>query len=138
MKKVIVLIMMMLATLSVSAQEGYYLSRNVTFSGKIVALLKTYTPQEGDKIYFPSGSMWYLKNVVLGNENHISFWIETTDGRKHEYNTWSGYNVAIIDVKLDGFKNYIVEDDMYSYLSLSQIKDDFYVLTLCTSDKFME
>lgn len=138
MKKVIVLIMMMLATLSVSAQEGYYLSRNVTFSGKIVAFLKTYTPKESDKITFPDGTMWYLQNVVLGNENHVSFWIETPDGRKREYNTWDGHRVAIIDVKLDGFKNYIVEDGMYSYLSVSQIKDDLYILTLCTSNKFME
>ena len=138
MRKVLFMMLMLSAVLTARSQDGIYLSRNITFSGKIVTLTKTYTPQEGDKIYFQSGSMWYLKNVVLGNENHISFWIETPDGRKHEYNTWSGYNVAIIDVKLDGFKNYIVEDDMYSYLSLSQIKDDFYILTLCTSDKMMK
>ena len=138
MKRVLLMMLIMSAVLTASAQEGIYLSRNVTLSGKIVALTKTYTPREIDKKLFPEGTMWYLNNVVIGNENHISFWIETPDGRIHEYNTWSGHNIAIIDVKLDGLKNYIVEDDMYSYFSTSQIKNDFYILTLCTSDKFME
>lgn len=137
MKKLF-LLMMMLMPLCVSAQEGIYLFRNVTFSGNIIALLKSYTPTDGDKTTYPSGTKWYLKNVVIGNDNYVSFWIETPDGRKHEYNTWNGHSVAIIDVKLDGFKNYIVEDDMYSYLSISQVKNDFYILTLCTSDKMME
>lgn len=138
MKRVLLMMLIMSAVLTASAQEGIYLSRNVTLRGKIVALTKTYTPREIDKKLFPEGTMWYLNNVVIGNENHISFWIETPDGRIHEYNTWRGHNIAIIDVKLDGLKNYIVEDDMYSYFSTSQIKNDFYILTLCTSDKFME
>lgn len=118
MNKLLLSIVMMMCALNTSAQEGKYLSRNITFSGKVIALLKTYTPQENDKITFPSGTMWYLKNVVIGNENHVSFWIETPDGIKHEYNTWDGHGVSIIDVKLDGNKNYLVEDDAYNYLSV--------------------
>lgn len=138
MKKLLLFVAVMLASLNVSAQEGKYLFRNLTFSGKIIALLKTYTPQEEDKIYFPQGTIWYLKNVVLGDENYISFWIETPDGRKHEYNIWNGHGVAVIDVNIDGNKNYLVEDDLYNYLSISQIKDDYYIMTLCTTDKMME
>lgn len=139
MKKRVIISFMLLFALAVSAQNSRIIDRNLTFSGDLVGLTKSHNPKEDDFIKYNDGRKWFLKNVRVGDENHIRFWIETPDGMSIEYQTWSGHMACIMFFKnSDGNQCYNVFDDTFVYLMIVEIGEGKYIAKLCTDERIKE
>ena len=132
MKKALSITIMLLMAIAMSAQKRI-IDRNLIFNGKLLAYSKAEIPNEDNAIVCEPGTEWYLENKHIGYDNYVSFWIQTTDGRRFESQYWNGNKVCIMTNKEDGKKFYFVFDDTYRYLSMTELKDG-YILHLYTKE----
>ena len=133
MKKIISMTFMLLMAFAVSAQKRV-IDRNLVFNGPLLAYTKAETPSKENLIRCAEGTEWYLENQRVGENNHVSFWIQTPDGRKTENRYWHGNDVAILMNKEDGKKYYFVYDDTFIYVDLAEWENG-YLLQLYTKEK---
>lgn len=130
MKQLIFTLALLMVGMTASAQK--IIDRNMTLSGDVAGLFKKAKPVESDLITYESGTMWYLRNDVIGKDNYIRFWIETPDGRNNEICTWHEHGVVIIDVSDKEKKCYFVLDDDYQYAVVVEVQPEQYVIKLHT------
>lgn len=135
MRKVFLLIFVMLAAITASAQDNFrIIDRNVTFSGPVFALCKSKEVTNKTAIKYGDGFTFYIKNDRVGNDNFISFWIETLDGNISEYNSWKDNDVHIKMLKTEKGNNvYIISDDTFKYLTAIGMEDGKYGIQLYTT-----
>ena len=133
MKKALSLTIMLLMAITMSAQKRI-VDRNLIFNGKLLAYSKAEIPNEDNAITCEYGTEWYIENNRIGRDNYISFWIQTPDGRRTEYQNWHGNKACIMTNKEDGKKFYFVFDDTYMYLSMTEWRDG-YILHLYTKER---
>lgn len=94
--------------------------RNCTLIGEAFAICKT-DSLERDAVPCEKGTKWFITNNRIGDDNYVSFYIETPDGRKKEFNHWEKHDVCVYIIKReDGKKHYVVCDDIFNYLMLVQ------------------
>ena len=134
MKKVLSIAIMLLMVISVSAQKRV-IDRNLTLNGPLEAYTKSEKVTGENIIKCEKGTEWYLENKRIGEENHVTFWIQTPDGNKHEMQYWHGHETEIMMMNEDGTKFFYVYDDTFIYVGLTQIKGGGYILRLCTKER---
>ena len=133
MKKVLFIIVMLMATLSSSSQNRV-IDRNCTLSGSLLALCKTENIAKDSKI-FPKGTMWYIENTRIGKENYVRFWIEVPEGTKQELNSWKEHGVSVYIIKGENnTKNYTISDDTFNYLTIIEVDGGMNVIQLLTKE----
>ena len=133
MKKALSITIMLLMAIAMSAQKRI-IDRNLIFNGKLLAYSKAEIPNEDNAIVCEPGTEWYLENKHIGRDNYVSFWIQTSDGRRFESQYWNGNKVCIMTNKEDGKKFYFVFDDTYMYLGMTEWNDG-YILHLYTKER---
>ena len=133
MRKLIALLLLLLAVHTASAQESkrIVVDRNMTLSGTLYAFTKEEEIKDENFKIANEGVKWHIKNMTAGGENYVSFWIETPSGSTIEYNSWKEHGVAVYIVKDDGKTNYVVKDDTFSYLRMVEINGK-HAVQLCT------
>ena len=136
MKKVLFLFMMCMAVISAYSQNKHVvIDRNCKLSGQAFAILKTEKVSPQDAQFLSDGSQWYIDNKRIGNKNYVSFWIETPNGKKKEYNSWNDHGVTVYILNGDeGTKSYTVSDDTFCYLVIIEIEKGKYLIQLHTSE----
>ena len=133
MKKALSITIMLLMAITMSAQKRI-VDRNLIFNGKLLAYSKAEIPNDDNAIVCEPGTEWYLENKHIGHDNYVSFWIQTSDGRRFESQYWKGNKVCIMTNKEDGKKFYFVFDDTYMYVSMTEWRDG-YILHLYTKER---
>ena len=137
MKKVFSLMLVVVLALSAYAKKGDVteINRDCTLSGGVFALCKSETVSQKDAIMVPEGSKWFIENKRIGKNNYVSFWIETPEGEKKELNYWKEHEVAAYIIKNDnGTTAYAIRDDMFSYLTMIEVKKGVYIIQLFTKE----
>lgn len=133
MKKIIVLLVLMLAVLTASAQDTkrIIVDRNMTLSGTLYAFTKDEQVKDENFQIANEGVKWYIKNMAAGGQNFVTFWIETPSGSTLEYNSWKEHGVAVYIIKDKDKTNYVIKDDTFSYLRMVEINGK-HAVQLCT------
>jgi hypothetical protein len=131
MKKLLFITTMLLMAIVTSAQEMRAVDRNLTLNGSLIAYFKAEKPTEKNIIPCEEGTEWYLQNQRIGENNHITFWIQTSDGRRIENQYWHGNGVAIVLIKDEGNNYYHVFDNDFYYLKIA-VWEDTHTLQLFT------
>ena len=133
MKRLSFLMLMLIVVLSASAQEVIKaIDRDVTFTGQLYVLCKSKEITQKTAYSYGEDAKWYIKNDRIGDNNYISFWIEDSEGKKYEYNSWKEHGVTIL-LHID--KNriaYEISDDTFRYLLAAQIEDGRHGIQLYT------
>lgn len=123
MKKLLFITTMLLMAIVTSAQEMRAVDRNLTLNGPLIAYFKAEKPTEKNIIPCEEGTEWYLQNQRIGENNHITFWIQTPEGRRIENQYWHGNGVAIVLIKDEGKNYYHVFDNDFYYLKIAVLED---------------
>lgn len=133
MKKVILLLLVLVFTLSASAQQYVVLDNNFNVSGKVAAFCDKQDPLSGNTITVDDGYSWYLKNTAFSDSNYVEFWISRdSDGQHFNYSSWNkGVKVVLYKDK-DGITNYLVMDKNFIHLTVIVDKNGYAGIHLCS------
>ena len=134
MEKVLSLMLVMSAVLTASAQvDCITIDRDVTFSGPLFAICKGKELNKNTVTRYEDGVTFYIKNSRVAGSNYVSFWIETTDGRQREYNSWKDNDLHVSMCNTDkGTNAYVISDDTFKYLTAIEMDDGKYGVQLFT------
>ena len=132
MKKVLLIIAMLTVNMTIFAQnEIMSIDRDVTFSGVVKILSKDQKLNRETAKMYEEGTKFFLQNKNVDGDNFVTFWIESPDGKKSEYNTWKDNDTEIILLINKNGNNFGVRDDTFNYLNITSF-GEFSIVTLYT------
>lgn len=130
MRKILLMLFLVVSTI-VMAQQKLDLNRDFNLSGKLWAYTETETGE--DAIVAADGARWHLTNEFVAGRNHVKFWISMPDIEEDMFFTrWSADDVEIVlIIGEDGKKNYYVNDTVFNNLMISEF-DKGYLIRNCS------
>ncbi|MBR3547963.1 MAG: hypothetical protein IKN86_10450 [Bacteroidaceae bacterium] len=136
MKKILVLLLAIVANLYSFAQTTIDMRENFSLSGKSITFLKTENANDAK----PSAKFWNLQGVKNDSIAVVRFWLkDPVTEEVSDSVEWGNGAYVTMRISDKGNKMYFVQDADSVYLKVINLHDDFYAVQMCsTSTKVSE
>lgn len=112
---------------SIETEHSRIIPLNRTFSvgGNALTCQRSQSFNESDIKSF----IWTLENNCIGDHNFLTFECKERDnGNLVAYKNWYGDVECFMAIKSDGTKSYIILDETFIHLQITELKDDMYMI----------
>ena len=131
MRKVLSIMLLLLAVLKVSSQEPKLLEKDFQINGTMTLFWETEDPN--DMSNADEGAKWHLEQKSINGIRNITFWIDLPNPllKQLSKTTWKDAVVIMIPVE-DNKKMYVVRDYQFRHLLIAEYEKGKYLVQLCS------